>query len=219
MTDVSAVSRVRIRLAFWALAGLALLAAHDAIYLVQVGPGEALVDVLRTAGHGYWAWASLGLTAVAVVSGLSIWLRMRRLHRRASSLDARPAASRPFARRLPGAWWRLVAIVAIGFLVQENVEHLIAHGHAPGIGALLGPELPLALPVICIISAIAAVLATLVGGAHEALVVAIQVALARQVKAPREVAQPPARRPAAFGSILARRGAGRAPPSLVVSAT
>ena len=204
----------RNRLAFWALAGLALFVAHDAIFLAQIGPGRELVAELRTAGHGYWSAASLLLLAVAIVAGASIWLHVRRLRRRASSLGAAPAPDRVFARRFTSSWWRLAVIVAVAFAVQENVEHLIAHGHAPLGGALLGPEYPLALPVIGLVTAIAAALVAVIVRTQDALVVAIEAALRRPIRAPRLGVRPPAQLSTPIGSVLARRGAGRAPPAL-----
>jgi hypothetical protein len=210
----------RSRLAFWALAGLALLVAHDAVYLVQVGPGQSLVAELRTAGHGYWAWASIGLAAIAFIAGVSSWLRMHRLRYRASALGATPATA-PYARRFLHIWLRMVALVAVGFLVQENVEHLVAHGHAPGTSALLGPEHPLALPVIGLVSAIASAVAAFVARAQEALIAAIEAALGGPSRPPRLARRPlTAREAVAPDSVLAHPGAGRAPPPLVaVSAT
>ena len=117
---------------------------------------------------------------------------MRHLRRRASSLGAAPASSRSFARRFASAWWRLAALVAVAFAVQENVEHLIAHGHAPIAGALVGPEYPLALPVIGLVTAIAAALVALVARTQEALVAAIEAALRRPIRAPRLGVRPPA---------------------------
>jgi hypothetical protein len=205
---------VRNRLAFWALAGLALFVAHDAVFLAQIGPGQRLVAELRTAGHGYWASASLLLIAVSVVAGVSTWLRVQHLRRRASSVGAAPARGRSFVRRFATAWWRLVALVAIAFAVQENVEHLIAHGHAPVLGVLVGPEYPLALPVIGLVTAVAAMLVALVARTQEELVAAIEAALRWRTRAPRLHARPPQRLPSTTGSVLARRGAGRAPPAL-----
>jgi len=205
---------VRNRLAFWALAGLALFVAHDAVFFAQIGPGEQLVAELRTAGHGYWTSASLLLIAVSVVAGASMWLRVRHLRRRASLLGAAPAGDRSFVRRFASAWWRLSALVAVAFAVQENVEHVIAHGHAPILGVLVGPEYPLALPVIGLVTAIAATLIALVARTQEELVAAIEAALRWRTRAPRLHARPPQRLPSATGSVLARRGAGRAPPSL-----
>ena len=127
---------VRNRLAFWALAGLALFVAHDAVFLAQIGPGQALVAALRMAGHGYWTAASLLLISLFVVAGVSTWLRVRHLRRRVSSLGAAPSRDRAFRRRFLSAWVRLAAIVTVAFAIQENVEHLIAHGHAPIAGVL-----------------------------------------------------------------------------------
>jgi hypothetical protein len=209
---------LRNRLAFWALAGLALFVAHDAIYLIQIGPGEALTAALRTAGHGYWGVASLVLTAIALVAGTWCWLRIRRLRRSASALGASPAPAPRVARRFASAWLRLALVVTAGFVVQENVEHLIVHGHAPGTGALLGPEYPLALPAIGLVSAFAAIVAALVSGTRDALVSAIAAALRRLARAPRTDGRPPARLAAVIGSVLAHPGAGRAPPPADASA-
>lgn len=51
---------------FWALAGLALLLSHDAVFAAQMGPGEALTRTLRTAGHDYWGVASVALATIGV---------------------------------------------------------------------------------------------------------------------------------------------------------
>jgi hypothetical protein len=100
-------------------------------------------------------------------------------------------------------------------MLQESIEHLVVHGHVIGLDALVGPEYPLALPVIAAITAVAAIVATIIGGAELALVGAIAAALAR----------PP--RPTAVGrrssvsssrhpsSILSRPGASRAPPVML----
>jgi hypothetical protein len=209
---------LRERLTFWALAGLALLVTHDAIYLAQIGPGESVTAALRTAGHGYWAWASLGLTAVAMIAGTWSLLRIRRLRRRASALGATSIPDRPIARRFASAWLRLGLVVSAGFVLQENVEHLVIHGHGLGAGALFGPEYPLAMPVIGFVSALAAVVAALVARTRDALVSAIVAALRPLARAPRVGPRPPVRLGVLIGSVLARRGAGRAPPTLVASA-
>ena len=202
------------RLAFWGLAALALFVAHDAVFLAQIGPGKALVAELRTAGHGYWTSASLLLIAVSVIAGVSAWRRVRHLRLRASSLGAAPSRDPSLARRFTSAWGRLAAIVAVAFAVQENIEHLIAHGHAPIAGVLIGPEYPLALPVFGVVTGIAAALVALFVRTQEELVAAIEAALRWRTRAPRLSARPPQRLPSPAGSVLARRGAGRAPPAL-----
>jgi hypothetical protein len=211
---------LRNRLAFWALAGLALFVAHDAIFLAQLGPGRQLVGVLRTAGHGYWTVASLALVAVALLAAIATTVRLRRLQRRATALAAAPRRPRAYVRRLAGAWWRLALVVAVGFAIQENLEHVLTHGHAPGLGVLAGPEYPLALPIIGLVTGAAAAVAALVSRTQQALVEAIEAALrSAPRRAPRALPHPPVRLVAISGSILATRGAGRAPPALVHFAT
>ena len=215
------IARARGRFAFWAPAGVALLASHDAIYLIQVGPGQELADALRQAGHGYWTAVSLALALLGMVAGIAGVIRLRRLRRLARDVGAaRATGSHRFGIRWLGAWAKLLAIVAVGFTVQENVEHFISHGHAMGLGALLGPEFPLALPVIACITAIAGLGVAGLGHAEQALLVAIAAALHRPLgRPPRAIRRPPVRLLIALASPLARAWAGRAPPELLVSAT
>jgi hypothetical protein len=102
-------------------------------------------------------------------------------------------------------------VVVIGFAIQENVEHFIAHGHLIGAGSLVGPEYPLALPVLGLVSFVAALGAALLVGSERGLMAAIEAAL-RRVRPVRVAVRPPQRIPAPSGSILARFAAGRAPP-------
>lgn len=198
-------------LLFWALAGLALLVSHDAVYLVQVGPGAELARILRGAAHEYWGLASVLLTAVAGVAALATLRRMRGLRRAAARLRARPRRSYP--RRVLRTWVMLLAAVTIGFVVQESAEHLISHGHAIGAGALLSAEYPLALPVIGLITSLAALLLALVTDVELALMAAIERALAglrpRRASRPARIEDRP--RP----SIRSRPGASRAPPMVL----
>ena len=82
----------RPRVAFWALAAVALLISHDATFLVQVGPGEALARALREAGHGYWGAASVVLLLIGLAAGARLGIRL---------VIAPTAGTRPGARRLP----------------------------------------------------------------------------------------------------------------------
>lgn len=214
-------SRLRGLIAFWALAGIALLVSHDAIFLAQIGPGEALAQVLRTAGHGYWGVASLALAAIGLVVAMAVALRLRHLRRRASELGAMPATIHPsHLRRLLVTWAWLFAVVAIGFVIQESLEHLATHGHPLGLGALLGPEYPLALPVIGLISLLGSMLVTFITGAERALLETIAAALRRVVsRAPRRIDRAPLRLGGPRIGVLALAAAGRAPPRMLSSAT
>jgi len=203
------------------LAAVSLLVSHDAIFLAQIGPGEALARALREAGHDYWGIASLVLAGAGIASLGTTLVRLRALRRKADALGAvPPSGSRPYGARWLRAWARLLPVVAIGFLMQENVEHVIAHGHAPGLGALLGPEYPLALPVMALITGLAALVAAALSQTELALLAGIADALRRFIgRAPRRTLRPPVRLPSVLGSPLARAWAGRAPPRLLVSAS
>ena len=209
------VNRLRGPIAFWALAGMALLVSHDAVFLAQIGPGEALTAALRGAGHDYWGAASLLLIVVAGLVSAVTLVRVGRLRRRAAALDAIGRARPTRLARLLPIWGRLAAVVVIGFAVQENIEHFVAHGHAIGMGALLGPEYPLALPVLGIVTFVAALGAALLVASELALVAAILAALARRPRPARMARRSPQRLATLIGSVIARFLAGRAPPSML----
>ena len=215
------IARIRGPVAFWALAGIALLVTHDAVFLAQVGPGHELARALREAGHEYWGIASLVLAAIGIAALTATLVRLRSLRRSIATLGADPAARpRPYAARWLTTWVRLLATVAIGFAVQENIEHLIGHSHAPGLGALIGPEYPLALPVIALITGLAAFAAAVLGQTEQALLAVIADAMRRILaRAPRRTARPPLRLAAVLIAPLAGAWAGRAPPRSFVSAT
>ena len=215
------IASIRGPVAFWAVAGVALLVSHDAVFLAQVGPGNALARVLREAGHEYWGIASLGLGTVGVATLMATLVRLRALRRSVGALGADPTArSRPYAARWLATWARLLAMVAIGFAIQENIEHLIGHSHAPGLGALVGPEYPVALPVITLVTGLAALIAAALSQAEHALL-AVLVDAIRQLlmRAPRRTPRPPLRLVPRLGTRLARAWAGRGPPPSLVSAT
>ena len=205
-------ARLRGPIAFWALAGLALLVSHDAVFLAQIGPGETLTAALRTAGHDYWGTASILLIVTTVLVGAATLIRLFRLTRHAASLGATPSIRTSRLARLMPTWARLAVIVIVGFALQENVEHAIAHGHLIGVRALLGPEYPLALPVLGIVSFVAALGAAVLVASERALVAAIRAALAARLRPTRLAIRPSQRVPASAASVLARFVAGRAPP-------
>ena len=151
---------VRHGITFWLIAAACLLVAHDLVYLVQLGPGRGLAEALRSAGHGYWPLVSGVLAGAALVAGAHRLARLYRLERRARGTP------RVRTHGDPGAflrlWGRLVLVVAIAFVLQESAEHFVSHRHAPWLGALAGPEYPLALPILAGITFVGALLASLV---------------------------------------------------------
>lgn len=204
-------------IAFWAMSGVALLLSHDAVFLVQLGPGEELTRTLREAGHEYWGWASMALALVGLAVGIAAVLHLRSLRLRASELLVAPIASRwALPGRFAATWLRLFGLVAIGFVLQENVEHFISHGHALGLNALFGHEYPLALPVIGLITALAAVVAAAVQRTERELLSLICAALQRPLRGPRTLGRPSVRLALPRLSPLAHAVAGRAPPHAFV---
>ena len=143
------------RVAFWLAAGCSLAVAHDAVFLAQLGPGHELAAALRSAGHGYWGAAAFLLLLGGAAAAVAWLVRIRSLRRRA--VVPRATVDGPsWRRRAVGHWIRLFAVVAISFVLQENLEHAFAHGHLIGLGALIGPEYPLAVPVLALVTGAAA---------------------------------------------------------------
>jgi len=211
--------RIAPRVAFWAFAALTLLVSHDLVWLVQLGPGESLALALRGEQHGYWSWASLAILGAAIVAALATASRALRLVRRARLLHAPIGriARYAFLWRAAVAWARLLAAVGIGFAIQENVEHYLAHGHVMGLGALTGPEYPLAIPVLALVSAAAAVACATIRSVERELVAGIAAALHRQPsRAPSRMPPTPSIVPARRRAAMASSAAGRAPPPLLV---
>ena len=147
------------RASFWIAAAVALLVAHDGIYLLELGSGRAVAQALRTAGHGYWPMAST-LLLVAGLAMAAVWaVRLAYLSWRARSAPHAGGGkpTRSWAGRAVRLWPRLLAVVLLAFMAQENIEHLAGHGHVLGLDAI-GPEHPLAIPVLAAVSAVTALI-------------------------------------------------------------
>ena len=157
-----------VRLALLALVSLAI--AHDAIFAAQYGFGAALADAMRDGGHDvYWPLFSTIAVVAGTVLGLRAVVRLGRLlsrdrsgGRRRVTVLPRRTVERGYRRELASLWVPLFALASIVFAVQENIEHLVGHGHLIGSAALVGPEYPLALPVIALVTLVAAAVGALV---------------------------------------------------------
>jgi hypothetical protein len=199
--------------------------AHDAIFAAQYGFGGTFARAMQAGGHdGYWPIFSTIVVVAATVLGLRAAVRLGRTHpAEAGGRVGPPAPSsagpeRGYRRELVGLWSALFVVVTAVFTVQENIEHLVGHGHLIGLGALSGPEYPLALPVIGLVSLIAAMLGALVRW-RIAVLTARHAGRHSFERPPR---RPIARRPAARWADIAALGAhswflvrldaGRAPP-------
>jgi hypothetical protein len=174
---------------------------------------------MRQAGHDYWGTASIGIAVAAGLVGVLTLRRLVLLRRHADEVgvSGAPRAHGRYPARVATTWFRLAIVVAVGFVVQENVEHALSHGHMPGIGALIGPEYPLALPVIVGITLVGGLVAAAITGVERALLARIAAAGMR-LRAPRLIGRRPLRVFVAAIDRRPRANAGRAPPTVLVQA-
>jgi hypothetical protein len=228
-------ARVLAAVRFGLLAVACLGLAHDAVFAAQHGIGAGFAQAMSAGGHdGYWPIFSVVVVSAITVLGLSAAVRIGRLATAGRRRDGRaglagrgsPAAvavrgrpARSYRQDLRALWLPLLGLTATAFTVQENLEHLAGHQHLIGLAALAGPEYPLALPTIALVTLAAAALGALVRWR-----IAV---LEARVAGPLPVAQPrsdAARLPAegwldvasivAHARFLTRLDAGRAPPRL-----
>jgi len=199
-------------------AALALLATHNVVYVVELGPTNALETTLTSGEHAYWPAASLlttafGLLAAAGWSVRILWLRRRARLTRGAARQPAPASRRgAWLADAARTWLRLAAAVLIAFLIQENIEHAIAHHHVVGFAPLLDAHL-VVIPALLLATGIAA--AMLAFAAHrEADLLARILAAAAQRRAPRVLPVRLPRMSAHASGALARHAGLRAPPQL-----
>jgi hypothetical protein len=213
--------RLSPRATFWVLVAVTHLVAHDAVWFLQIGPAADVAGALRRAGHGYWGTASVAILLIgAVAIGAAAW-RLAVLRRRAREVGPISPTRRPRwdARRLGLTWLRMAGIVLVVFAAQENVEHFVAHGHVLAGGALFGPEYPLAIPTIAVITAVAALVAVALTAVEKRLEQHIAQALrSGRARPPRRVDRPSLRIVVCRLSTLVGTDAGRAPPPLLLHA-
>jgi hypothetical protein len=221
-------ARVLAALRFGLLALACLWLAHDAVFAAEHGLGAGFNQAMSAGGHdGYWPIFSTVVVIAVTLLGLWTAVRIGRLAaaRRPlgpggrSGLGDRGRPARSYRQDLRALWLPLLALTATAFTVQENIEHLAGHRHLIGLGALAGPEYPLALPAIALVSLVAAALGALVR--WRIAVLEARVAGRLDVARPRgHAASRPAERWLDVASILAhsrfltRPDAGRAPPRL-----
>lgn len=214
--DVSPAALTRLRRArFWALALVALLVAHDAVYLAAYGTRYG--DAMAATGHGYWSTFTL-LVAIAGGTGLALAaLTLLRLRALLAGERSRPDPSPGpgYLAELVSLWPRLAITVVGLFLLQENAKSLLAGHGLPGLGALSGP---LTLQALLAVAGLLAAAGAFLRWRERVLVARLAAARAAAARHPRPAAAdaPPAwgaiAAIVAHGWICARRLAGRAPP-------
>lgn len=209
-----------VRFALLALGGL--LVGHQAVYVSQYGDGAALGQAMASGGHdGYWTtFTTVALSGLLLLLLRSAW-RLVELRRDTAGLTPQAPEGPPpraYGRELLRLWPPLFGTVAVAYLIQENLEHLIAQGHLAGFSPLVGAQAPLALPIMGLVTLAFAVFGALVRWRIAVLEARVRAARARI----RWSAGEPHRLVAAWtlvGAIratfwsLARQGPVRAPPT------
>jgi hypothetical protein len=116
-------------------------AAFASVHVYMVPLGALLAVAAAAAGVGVWrAWWALGRRLEQTRIALGGALRGRRL---SSVWAPGPAPDRPSEGAALLALWLPLSLVQAGlYLLQENVEALIANRAAPGIGAVTGIHAP-----------------------------------------------------------------------------
>ncbi len=210
-------SRTRTRIATVTMILVALVVAHDLVFLAAYGAayGEALAHT----GHDH-GWTSAVVTVlvaglVCLVAGLWQLRRLSLLARLAGDRAADPPSRASFGRR----WLRLAVGIAMAtiilFVAQENVEHLGIGEPLPGLGVLLSPEYPNAIPIIVCVASAVALVGALFGWRFAVLAARLRATGARHLRPskarPRTIFEVD-RRP---GTLLGAGLAPRAPPPLI----
>jgi hypothetical protein len=208
------------RLRFVVLVAAGTLLAHDAVFASASGIAGMRDGAYIAAVHAYWpAFTGLVLLAATVVLGWTV-AGIARLSRR---LRAHPIAARADGAYLPELrrlWPRLFLATALAFLVQENVEHILAGEPAPGLFALSAPGYPLALPIIALVTGLLAAVGGWLRWRHQLLVHRLRAAGAWHRRRGTAGSGVAARwrlvgALAARGRFIGRPDAGRAPPATV----
>lgn len=225
MTSPSTIRLLR-AMRFAILAAVALLVGHDAVYVTSYGAAADFASAMRDGGHdAYWTVYSLAVAAGAMLilarAGIPLVRLSRGLEDDAEAAGGAPPAVVeavvPYRRELRSLATRLLPTVLVGFLLQENLEHVLGHGHIVGLAPLLGQEQPFALPVIAAVVVLVAAIGALVRWRIRTLSARLA-ARVRSVRHPRPAARPVPSSWWLTGAacahrwILLRGDAGRAPP-------
>jgi hypothetical protein len=210
--------RDRLRLA--ALAVVALVLAHDLVFLLTDGSGGYGVALAQT-GHGT-QWTATVVVVAALAISLTIFgtARLISLTHEARELEGHGASVRSgrttdLAGHLVQAWLVILPVSLALFVLVENLEHLSAGLPAPGLAVLGSVEYHGVLGVFALVSLLAALVEALYRWRRDVLIARIQAARARLARRPARVA----RRALPWvdlrhAAIIGHRISGRAPPQL-----
>jgi TRAP-type C4-dicarboxylate transport system permease small subunit len=197
------------------LAVLVAVGAHQVVLATGEDAARHSAGLHPVAHSAEWsATVALLMLLVMLATGWTAW----RIAALRWQLALIPSVQIPGGHVLPGTWARiLVAALAI-FLLQENAEHLIAHGHLPLIEPLLSGQYQAALPIFGGLALLVAITSLVVARRLNDLRAAVRLSV------------PPAHRPRRVGSwrtffgdrrhrarLATAMSARRAPPASVLS--
>lgn len=165
--------RVRRSAVLGALTLLTIVVAHELIYGLVYGAGDAYDAAMSGAGHGsYWASFALFVGGATVALALIVGAQVARLHRRAAAMastNSRRTDDGPeFARILARRWIAVAAASIVAYVAQENLERVASGASAPGFATLAGEHL-VALPVLLAVALAVAAAASLVAWRRDVL--------------------------------------------------
>lgn len=152
--SVSAPARAE-RIAWFVLALLACVLAHEAAYLLMYPGGVAYRAAMTLMGHdAYWMGLALAVAATTIALMVVAALHLRRLRREAGTTPAfavdEGAGMGAYLGLVGGTWLRLTLLAAIIFTAQENLEALGVGRPMPGVEVVLGHGV---LPLLVILAA------------------------------------------------------------------
>jgi hypothetical protein len=204
---------------FAVLVAATLLAAHDAVYVLRFGGGDAFAAGMDATGHGYWS----GFTAMGFATGTALALTslvtLRRLEARLEGAASRAlprTAESTYASELARLWPRLLLAVTAAYAVQEALEHLGVYGHPPTADELVAILSPGTVAVLAAVTFVVAALGAVVRWRIAVLRQRIEARRTGRVRSPALPGAPLHWAIAAalrrHALLLVRLDAGRAPP-------
>jgi uncharacterized membrane protein len=207
--------RDRFRLA--ALAAVAFVLAHDLVFLLTHG-GSYGVALART-GHGdQWTGTVILVVALALTLTILGAVRLVSLSQLAGELDAGGSSVRAgrlsdLAVDLVRAWFLILPVALVLFVLVENLEHISVGLPAPGLSVLGSYQYHSVLTVFAVVSLLAALVDALYRWRRDVLVARIEAARTRlRHGATNVVLQALPWLDRRHASITGNRISGRAPP-------
>lgn len=193
---------------------MTLVLAHHVTYLLAHGPGGYDAAMSANGHDEYWSTWVGGVPIAAVLLVVVAAWQIRRLaglvngRESGALVDGRP---RDYLRSVTYWWLRLLIGVTLLFVLQENAEHLRVGAGMPGLDVLWTGEYGPAVPVIAAVSVLVSTAIGLFEWCRRSLLAGAQ------AQTPTPHAQRVRRSTATadrqlISLLLARRGAGRAPP-------